>query len=491
MSSDDSASVRAVAGGVQAPEAVRKWAEKITKRQGCEGLLTHEDSGYHLYIPCPSCLYTHGRREVEVPKYAINLSMVAGLGAVNELRKGSFSPDDMLHNMTLGDRVELGSSVCMRTRSSRKPHRFSLSELMNMGTVTHRHPDIRTRAAIRGSVGSAEREAMWELDAESGVMAPPPPGVTIPIDELPASHPAVMYLTGRGFDIAALREQFRCAFCVKEYDGKEKGIFYRKMPGGWQDTPQHRIVFYSLHGGAPLTWQVRVIEKVSDDGLSRYMLHPYKGGYYSGGAASKQLSDALRGSDLSSVEVSTAEDDKGGRWVHVWDLTHTRPSTVASWQPVPPFDERSDNGSLKFEPAKYRTAKFSSRRMMGWDAAVLRAEKDPSPIKWVILCEGPMDAARAGPGGVALLGATISGQNLADVVAKFDLAILAFDNDKAGREAKEKIQESLMSRDVKVARVLKWVLPMQIPAGKDLGAMTKEEFDSAFGKTMRIFARQT
>ena len=96
----------------------------------------------------------------------------------------------------------------------------------------------------------------------------------------------------------------------------------------------------------------------------------------------------------------TWDEQRGGYWACGWSHTGTRSNPKAKWVPVPPFDEEKD-GQLKFKPSKYRTAKYSSRQMMGWDAAVKRAEEDTADITWVVLCEGPLDAARCGPGGVA------------------------------------------------------------------------------------------
>ena len=73
-----------------APEEIMREAKKLIERQGCPGVLAREASGYHLYIPCPDCLETHRRRELDDPKYAINLSMLVGHGEFRVIyaRKG-------------------------------------------------------------------------------------------------------------------------------------------------------------------------------------------------------------------------------------------------------------------------------------------------------------------------------------------------------------------------------------------------------------------
>lgn len=473
-----------------APDEIRRWAEKIMSAQGCPCTLTREASGYHLYIPCPDCLETHGRRELDDPKYAINLSMIAGLGEfAYDAETGS--PLDIINRMDVDGKREFGSSVCMRTCKSREPHRRSIESLLNMGTVTDRYPDIQTRAVLRGGVGSAEVEEMWEPDPITGNMAPPPPGDVVPLSELPAEHPAVKYLTDRLYNIRDLEAQFRCAFCTKEYDGSEKGIFYRVMPAKWKDTPQHRIVFCSMIDGTPLTWQARVIEKVSDDGLTKLMLHPYAGGFYEG-AESASAVERIR-KDL--MKYAQSSDDpvvivpgSGGTWGYLWSRTHVRSNPAAEWQPVPPFDEVKD-GSLRFRPSKYRTAKYSSRQMMGWDAAIARAERDTDPRKWVVLCEGPLDAARVGPGGVAVIGSSLSPENAKKIVGRFHMVFLAFDSDKAGIEATQRINKTL-SLCSHSSPMLQLVCTIALPAGKDPGDLSSEEFTRLMNKARKVALRR-
>jgi hypothetical protein len=296
----------------------------------------------------------------------------------------------------------------------------------------------------------------------------------------------VAYLRQRGYSVEDLRQQFRCGFCDKEYDGEDKGIFYRRMPGQWKDTPQHRVIFYSMIDAAPLTWQARVIEKISEDGLTRYMLHPYAGGFYPGSDIAK-IARAFRSGKYEGDEEMVWDEKRKGYWMYCWSATHTRANPKAEWQPVPPFDEMRD-GTLKFKPSKYRTAKYSSRQMMGWDAAVARADRDPSPTRWVVLCEGPLDAARVGPGGVALIGSSVSEENASKIAGSFHVAFLAFDNDKAGREATEKITQRLMSASTR-ARLLQGTPLLPISSGKDLGDMSDDEFKKVFSRAMKDIKR--
>jgi hypothetical protein len=487
--SDD---IRTNDSAAHAPEEVRRWAQRIVEAQGCPAILARETSGYHLYIPCPECLDTHGRRELDDPKYAINLSVLAGLGEYRDETEGeAWRPNLFEDREELRKKKEFGAGVCMRTRSARKPHLVPLQDILAMGTITERHPDIQTRADMRGGAGSDDVEEMWEEDPVSGKKCPPPPGEVVPLGSLPPKHPAIQYLTGRGYDIAALEDQFRMTFCVKEYTCGEKNIFYRKMPGGWKDSPQHRIVFYALVDGVPLSWQARVIEKQSDDELNKYMLHPYAGGYYRG----KDTASILRsfkksfklGSEGDKVQM-VWDEGRGGHWLHVWSHTHTRSNPKAPWMPMPPYDELNETGTMKFRPSKYRTAKYSHRQLMGWDAAQKRAARDVEELRWCVLCEGPLDGARIGAGGLPVTGSSISIENAAKVVSNYHIVFMAFDDDVAGREATAKISSILQSSHHKASIMLS-LTPLNLPQGKDPGDLTPDEYLKIFKQALNRVRR--
>ena len=470
-----------------APPEIMKLVKRFQNAHDCPMILSRETSGYHLYLPCPECLETHQRRELEDPKYAINLSMIAGLGdEFRDTTHNSWMPAAIQERDSLEKRKEYGSGICMRTRSSSKPHRIPIEDLLRMGTVTSRHPDILTQASISGSVGSAEREEMWEVDPVSGELCPPPPGETVSITSLPEAHPAVAYLRGRGFDPNLIEDQFRLSFCTKEYPYGQKSIYYRKMPGGWKDTPQYRIIFYSLIDGIPLTWQGRVIERISDDNLDRYMLHPYAGGFYHTTSENEAL-NAARAGNYEGEFQATWDAVREGYWVFQWSHTHTRANPAGAWQPVPPFDETRD-GSLMFQPSKYRTAKYSSRQMMGWDAAVARAANED--VKWCVLLEGPLDGARTGPGGIPLIGSSISDENATKVVSNFNIVFTGFDSDKAGRGATDKVTKKLMELKCRNPIIL-GVMPLPIPEGKDVGDLSEEEYQKIFHRALARSKRQS
>lgn len=442
------------AGGVAQcyiPKEITELADRIARQQNCKVTLSKESSGYHLYMPCPACLHTHGKNELRDPKYAINLSKYFGIGddyrhlsATDE--PDGFDPLAQVRKEAVWDERNHKTGICMRTWQSNKPHRFSVEELLALPPISERHPDILSSYRVINGADSAEREAHWMEDPITGKLCPPPAGEITPILDLPSYHPARWYLeTYRKFNLQCLADMFRCGFCRKEYpESKAHKIWYRKFPGGWKDTPQGRIIFHSLNDGTPMSWQGRWIEVVSEDGLTKRGLNPYS---------------------------------------NQWDILATRATAKQAWIPYPPFDEIDEEGRLKFDLSKYKTAKHSARELMGWDAAIRRADQGDQPIRWCVLTEGPLDAARVGPGGLALMGKSISNDNAMKVVGNFHLVLTAFDNDTAGNAATEQISQALLKFPSRSSQ-LKHVEPLVIPTGKDLGDLDQSAADDLVPQTI-------
>jgi hypothetical protein len=400
------------------PAEVAAFADRMAAAQGCKVRVEKERSGYHLYMPCPDCLAEHGRKELAAPKYTINVSKHLGIGV-----------DDT--DLWLQDWHEVEASrdrragLCMRTRQSKKPHMFSVAELLAMPTITQRHPDIHTAAAVISVADSSERQSHWEADPETGVLCPPPPsdGVEnlIPLKDLARDHVARHYVESRGFDVDRLWHMFRASYCAREYRYGTNGIYYRRMPGRWKDTPQGRVIFHAMKAGTPMTWQGRVIDCVSEDGRLHHYWHPY--------------------------------DER-------WDLVETRSHEKAVWMRQSPFDAVNEEGNLEWSPSKYKTAKYSERQLAGWDAAVEANRDREHP--WCVLCEGPLDAARVGPGGLAVLGGSMSQECAAAVVNNFAVVLLAFDTDVAGVNAAAGVKRMLEGVRVRIRRSLS-----PVPGGGD------------------------
>jgi DNA primase len=152
-----------------------------------------------------------------------------------------------------------------------------------------------------------------------------------------------------------------------------------------------------------------------------------------------------------------------------------------------PFDEVDETGNLKFAVSKYRTAKYSYRALMGWDAAMKVATDQE--MRYCVLCEGPLDAARVGPGGIAVLGSSLTVSDAQRIATNFHVVVTAFDNDKAGKEATAKVTRQLMSESIPHS-TLQRVEPLTIPDGKDIGEMKQEVFNALLETTMRRLKRQ-
>ena len=77
----------------------------------------------------------------------------------------------------------------------------------------------------------------------------------------------------------------------------------------------------------------------------------------------------------------------------------------------------------------------------------------PVRERYCVLTEGPLDAARFPGHGLAVLGKYLSEIQALLVAAEFQRAILAFDGDKAGREACTAAEILLWSRGVQTRRL--------------------------------------
>lgn len=426
--------------GVNAPQAVLEFAKKMSAAQGCKVKITKERSGYHLYMPCPDCLETHGKRELSDPKYSINLTK--HLGLLDD------DTDLMFQDWTeIENTRERRSGVCQRTRSQAKPHMFCVSDLLRMSTVTQRHPDIMTAASVAFDGDASERESHWEPDSITGVLCPPPPGTIKLLKDLPADHPARYYIEQRGFNVDVLHDMFRVAWCEREYPYGQNGIYYRRMPGQWKDTPQGRIIFHGLVENTPVIWQGRVLEAVSEDGLAHYYWHPYQ---------------------------------------QRWDLIETRAHNKAAWMRQPPFNEVNEEQRYEWQPSKYKTAKYGNRFVAGWDAAI--RESRNSDYSWCCICEGPLDAGRVGPGGLAVFGSSLPADAAKKIVENFQIVITAFDNDAAGVAATNTVHRQLNAVSARNPAMME-LAQMQIPSGKDLGEMKQDVADELLQLTLNRIKR--
>jgi hypothetical protein len=262
------------------------------------------------------------------------------------------------------------------------------------------------------------------VDDGRGNLIPPSPGRCTLITELPQDHVAVQYLLSRKYDLPTLVRQFRCSYCEEELpENSEAGIGYRRLPAGFNDTPQGRIVFFGDIGGVQNIWQARVIDCVQD-GIKFYW-HPYKFAWHP---------------------------------CEQWD------EAKAKFVPLPELA----SSMFKWDISKYRTARGSSRTesLMGYDAAVTWNATAGLRKPTAIVAEGPLDCGRIGPPAMAMLGKHMSGAQALLLSRRFRRVIYVRDNDAAGLKA-----EASVERACGTMIDLVCVSP---PTGKDLGAMALE-----------------
>ena len=282
------------------PREVEMLAIALSKIHG-RVIARQEKNGLQLYIACPECLMKDGRKALNDRKLAVNADRRFGTGKYAS-QVGQYSTDF--------------AGFCMKQSKG-----FNISDLLAMPPLKDRgFPDVPS-TITKPSTGRCI------IPDGKGNMIPDHPGDVISLLDLPADHPAVMYLTTRRFDIASLHRQFRVSFCTREApENPAMDRYYRKLPCGFRDTPQNRIIFYADVNGVQRGWQARIIE-CTRDGI-RYYLHPYTNQWV----------------DMERATAPMGKDP----------LPHVL-SEAVGWN-----------------PSKYKTAFSSERNMMlmGWDAAM-------------------------------------------------------------------------------------------------------------------------
>ena len=240
------------------------------------------------------------------------------------------------------------------------------------------------------------------------------PGLTVPLSFLPEDHPARVYLKERQFDIEGLSRQFNCDYCLLENDTFK----YKKFAGGFSATPQGRIIFYIIQNGLRVGWQGRLIEKVSEH--EHLIWHPYE---------------------------------------EQWVAVEHRESRQHEWVDCP--------GYGGFRIPKYLGARGMARNscLMGFDSLVAFSKDQKHP--WVIICEGPLDAARLGLGAVAVCGKFASAAQVELMLSVASTIIVIPDADLAGSRLFSYIGQWVAGR----CRVEEMKLP---PGIKDAGELSPE-----------------
>ena len=377
-------------------------------------VIRNESNGFHIYLPSPECLKTDGRKEIQSKHLTVNASRYRQTD--DWIQKHGYLRDELAKDY---------SAVCHKTNT-----KYKVSDLLN----ERKYPTLEKRGLHNISskiIQAATQRAASLVDDGNGNLVPMDPGVVVPITDLPPFHPAVVYLKDRRYDLDLLYKQFKCSFCTRESpENAEKGIFYKRLPLDFKDTPQGRIVFYSFINGVQVGWQARIIDRVEGD--LKYYLHPYK---------------------------------------NSWVATEQKNAETGKWEPIPGIEIKLEGYTIEWKPSKYKTA-FGMQRnetLMGLDAAITFNKTLGLRKPTACIVEGPLDAARIGPGCVALLGKYMSERHADLLVSKFKKLIVVADNDKAGQEMANRIKQLMSERSVEVVFA-------DIPAQyKDVGEMDYDD----------------
>lgn len=412
------------------PEVILELAQALMQRHG-DVLVSREKNGLHLNLACPACLGKEGRDELTKRHLAVNAEKYFGLGK-------KWGTGNTTRQAFTRERV----GKCMKCNRV-----YEMQELLDWPTLAERNIQDSSRGRVSTTDGS-----LWLVPwippqglppGMPPIMVPGGPGDGSWDALVPVNHPqcpdvARQYLYGRGFetqeDFDELYAQMRVSFCVREWaaDAGQGGRKYRRLPGGFQDSPQGRIIFFCDIGGIPRGWQGRIIEhQVEVQGGTRHW-------FYNG---------------------------QSHQWACVFDKSPQ--GTV--------FHHGFNNPDFKWNPSKYRTANGTSKNevIFGVDAALewnrqFRAGLAPLGF----LTEGPLDAGCLGRPAMAAIGKYISDEQARLLGSLFATIILIPDNDTAGEESLEDNVKTL-SKHVKV---ILWRLPTVLDGKKikDMGDVPRK-----------------
>jgi len=345
-----------------------------------EGKLSNSTRyGAILSLPCPDCLATYGVRELKSRHLGVRISQCL------EGHKGNVA-------------------TCMKCSS-----KYTSKVLLSMMPVAKRLPHIKVRTNLQLV---PEKTTKTYKDA-NGVMVPYPPGVLVPLPELPTDHPAVWYVTNRGHSVSQLWDKFGASFCTQELPPtKENGVYYKPLINGWRNTPQGRVVFMCTENGSILNWQGRLLEAETVDG-DKYILHH----------------------DTNEWVHCGKKDEKGNL---VWD------------------EKYAGIRKKDWPPTKYKNASggFALNTLFGFEHLVSYWKTVPRDKRYCVTAEGVLDADRFGAPGIPLTGKVMSPIQANKIKQYCDTCVIAADNDKAGKESVAAIGEVASAAGLHVLVIL-------------------------------------
>lgn len=367
--------------GSNIPRPVWCLAERIARIHG-EVSIARERSGFIIYMANPRLVEKEGEHELQAKHMAVLADKYLGTGQYANLQDPQ---NKKMHDLRKKG-IDIGCCYCMKTQEKRKMNDI-LSPLSRPRNI-----NIHKQKA-KLEIKQSSYKDLLEID-ENGNVVPECPKALIPVHMLPKEHPATFYIESRGFSRERLWEQFKCSWCEKELPvDPDKGRFYKKFGTHFTQTPQGRIIFFVYINGVRVGWQARMLEHHYDN--IHYIWHPYN-----------------------------------NRWEAVYEVD-------------PATDVKTYLHSPAVKPAKYINAKgmLKSSSLMGLDAAV--DHNTSIGNDYCILVEGPLDAARIGPPGIAMLGKMLSPEQAAVIRQHFKRVFTIIDNDAAGRSSLASIQANL------------------------------------------------
>lgn len=395
------------------PEEAMRLAQKLAAIHG-PVTITSEASGLHIYIADPELLREDGQKELVSKHLSINVDKFLGTGQWDPQTHPT-KENKTLYRKFHSQNKEVPCAISMKTKKV-----YMVSDLLAYTPIQNRHGLFaNVKSAV--TVGALNKRLVYD---ENGNLVPEWVGHTIPLSQLPANHPAIEYLTERGYDIKALENQFEACYCDEALpESRGEGRFYSRLPGGMKNTPQGRIILSIRMHGVRIGYQSRYIDKW-----------------------------------VGNLHYFWSNEQK-------WVLIEER-MPDGSIKEVYPADEYFKKG---FAPHKYMNATGMERNkaLMGFDAAVAFNADRPVNKRYCVLVEGPLDAARIGPPAIAMLGKSLSQYQAAYIRGAFTHVLTVMDNDEAGKQCLRSIHRQLEFNPITEIH-----LP---PDKKDIGELSYEE----------------
>lgn len=346
-------------------QAARNIASHLCAIHGEGKLSQSEKFGPILNIPCPDCLAKYGARELKSRHLGVRMS---------QFMEG-----------TTGN-----VATCMKCTS-----RFTKRELLGMQPVRIRFPALKARTNLQLTTYKPPRL----YPDERGVPVPNPPGTLTSLLELPPTHPAVWYLTNRGYSVEQLWRKYEVSFCTAELPtNPERNVYYRELKNGWRDTPQGRIVFKCLENGSVVNWQARLIEAVTVD------------------------------NEVAIIHPDTLD----------WAICGKRIDGKTVWN-----EEFLGGTKKEWPPSKYKNASGSqaTQHLYGIHNFHEYCKDIPRDKRYVVITEGILDADRFGDPGIPITGKVLSSVQAHALRERCDICVIAADGDEVGRKASTSIGE--------------------------------------------------